>query len=206
MTDGQKRRSAAANLSAEESGESGMRHRVNHYTPHGLERGRGRDTLSPQHRVSRKERAQPIEIPLGVCEGAGGGGGGRWEGRTRTHTADSEGERGRVAPCKGGGRERGRHGPAPVGPRVPAGTGRALGEPRKPRRDSGPHGGSRNGAGRQSEPQRGYATRRGGGGAKRRGSPAPPPSPPSKASGERGGGDCTGKPNALSSRMENPRA
>ena len=206
MMGGQKRRSAAANLSAEESGESGMRHRVNHYTPHGLERGRGRDVLSPQHRDSRKEMAQPIEIPLGAREGAGGAGGGRWVGRTRTHTVDNEGERGREAPSRGGTRGRGAQPHAGAGPRVPAGTGRARGEPRTPRRDSGPQGGSRNGAGRQSEPQRGYATRRGGGGAKRRGSPAPPPRPPSKASGERGGGDCASKPNALSSRMANPRA
>lgn len=67
MTDGQKRRSAAANLSAEESGESGKRHRVNRYTPHGTDRWRKKDVLSSQQSASRQKMSQPmIDPPRGV--------------------------------------------------------------------------------------------------------------------------------------------
>ena len=107
----------------------------------------------------------------------------------RTPREESEGERGRAAPSRGEDGGGGRR-PLPThGRGCPRGTGGALGETRTPRRDSGRHGASRNGAGRESKPQRGKATRRGGGGAKRRGSPAPPASPPSKASGEQAGAE-----------------
>lgn len=61
MIGGQKRRSAAANLSAEESGESGSRHRVSHYTPHGSDRWRKKDVLSSQHRASRQKMWRRLE-------------------------------------------------------------------------------------------------------------------------------------------------
>lgn len=153
---------------------------------------RGHKHVGRCKRRKRQEISGHSYFPLGVCEGVKGEWVGAWRaGRTRTPMAESEGERGRVAPCRG---EDGGGGCKPLPPHgrgCPRGTGRALGEPRTPRRDSGRQGASRNGAGRGSKPQRGKATRWGGGDAKRRGSPTPPHSPPSKASGERGGGDSS---------------
>ena len=93
------------------------------------------------------------------------------------------GGKGAASPQQGGGRGRGLQAPAHEGRGCPRGTGRALSATRTPRRDSGPQGGGRNGAGREREGGTTNAPRRGGGrgpGRGPRGEPradAPPPRP-----------------------------
>lgn len=115
-------------------------------------------------------RATPIEAralrsarpPRGVRGGRGCGG--VRDGLIfSVPTAQTRWGKGAASPQQGGRRGRGLQAPAHERARVPAGTGSPRGASRMPAGTAPAKGRGAKGAGRQSEPQRGKATRRGGG-------------------------------------------
>ena len=104
----------------------------------------------------------------------------------RTPREESEGERGRVAPSKGGGRGRGLQAPAPARPREPAGNGESPRRtPHAPQGQRPPRGEPQRGGAREQAPT-GQSDAAGRGRREATGEPRAPAPPPEQS--ERGAG------------------